>query len=381
MHEKDNGRLALRDNPVGQGLLLATLVLLAVGAVMVPSALASVRDPGPLLSRASVRHIIFAVIAVIVLFSAWRFDYSRLSRGGKFPILAATMLVVAIICGALVYVPGIGRSVGGYYRWIRVGPPQYAIGFQPSELIKLALVIFLSAWLARESSKVRSFKTFLLATGLVGVCLALVVREDFGTAVVIAIAAGTTMFLAGVRWYYLAGLAAAGGGAFYALLIASPKRWLRIEAMLDPFSTENPCAYQLRQSLTTIASGGWFGKGLGQGMMKRGFLPEDSTDFIFAILCEELGFVAAAALMIVLIVWMILACRSAARAGDRFGMILAGSLGFLISLQATMHMAVNIGCLPPTGMSMPFISAGGTSLILLAAATSLIVSVSARKRR
>lgn len=370
-------RLPLSDNPTGRGLLLAALVLLAVGVVMVPSALATVTlaSPAPWLARASVRHVIFAVLAGAMLLVAWRVDYCLLSRGGRLPIAATAALAVALACGVLVLVPGVGREVGGYRRWIRVGP----IGFQPSELIKLTLVVFLAAWLGRDDVDAKSFaRGFLPAAGITGVCAMIVVTQDFGTAVVIAAVAGVTMLLAGVRLRYLLGLCCLGATALAGMLASSPRRWLRVKAMLDPFSTENPSSYQLRQSLTAITTGGVTGKGLGLGMMKRGFLPEDSTDFLFAILCEEWGLIGAAALVMVLLAYLVLSRRAASEAGEKFGRVLAASLGFLIVLQAAMHIAVNVGFLPPTGISMPLVSAGGTSLILAAAATALIVSVSSR---
>jgi len=285
------------------------------------------------------------------------------------------LLGLSLLLGALVFVPPFGQAVGGYYRWVRIGP----LRFQPSELIKVAVVIFLAAWLTRPGAEIRSFRrTLLPALGIVGACLALVVTQDFGTAVVITLACGVTMLLAGVRWLHLAGLAAAGAGGFCALLALFPEKWQRIDAVIHPDNVDNPCTYQLRQSLLTIASGGWFGHGLGRGMMKRGFLPEDSTDFLFAILCEEAGLVAALALLGGLSVWLLLARRISGRADDRFGRVLAGSLGMLVVLQAAMHVAVNVGCLPPTGIAMPLVSAGGTGLLVMAAVTALIASVSSR---
>ena len=379
MPDEQRITLQLKYNIPGQGVLLTTLMLLAVGAVMVPSSLATVTAPPPLYARASFRHIVFAVLAAMVLFTAWRFDYRRLFRGQRFAVIPATLLIVALVCGILVLIPSVGRAVGGYRRWIRIGPPQYAIGFQPSELIKLALVIFLSAWLCRPRSDVGSFRrTFLPAVALVGICVAVVITQDFGTAVVIALTAAVTMLLAGIRWYWVGSLAVWAGVLIFVLLVSSPRRWARIEAMLNPTAIENPSTYQLRQSLTAIRSGGYTGKGLGMGMMKHGFLPEDSTDFIFAILCEEWGLIGAAMLIAILLGWLIFAGSAAGRCGDKFGQVLAGSLGFLIGLQAFMHIAVNTGCLPPTGIAMPFVSAGGTSLVLMAAAAAMIVSVSSR---
>jgi cell division protein FtsW (lipid II flippase) len=197
-------------------------------------------------------------------------------------------------------------------------------------------------------------------------------------AIIIAVAGGATMFVAGAKWRHLAVLAICGAAGGAAFLAASPWRWMRIQAMLDPGAGDNPCTYQLRQALTAVASGGMTGKGPGMGMMKYGFLPEDSTDFLFAVFCEEWGFAGAALLLVVLSLWLVLARRAAMRSSDRFGRVLAGSLGLAIILQAAMHVAVNLGALPPTGITLPFVSAGGTSLILMSVAAAMIVSVSSR---
>jgi len=371
---------SLQDNPCGKGLILTTLALLTLGVVMVHSAVASVAEPGPWYARVDIRHTAFAIVAAGVLAVLWRFDYRRLADGEKFPRVAGLFLGLGLICGVLVFVPGVGFAKGGYYRWIRIGPAQYSIGFQPSELIKLALVVFLAAWLSRESVNPRSFKkAFLPAMGLIGLCAALVVTQDFGTAMIIGVSAAVTLILAGVPWYYLASFIPVVAGGFYAFVVQSPHRWARITAMLDPWSLDNPSAYQARQSLLAILTGGWTGKGVGRGTLKLGFLPEDSTDFIFSVFCEEWGFVGAMMLMGLVLVWIFLARRAARQASDRFAAVLAGSLGFLIAFQAVMHIAVDVVVLPPTGMSMPFISAGGTSLLLMSAATAMIVSVTAHR--
>ena len=150
-----------------RGRLLTTVALLALGGVMVHSAVASVAEPGAWYARRDLRHTIFAAGALLILIVAWRGDYRRLAGRRRVPLLPAAMVAVACVCALLVYVPGIGHEVGGRFRWIRIGPPDYAIGFQPSELVKLALVIFLAAWLSRPSTNVRSFTgTFLPAMGL-----------------------------------------------------------------------------------------------------------------------------------------------------------------------------------------------------------------------
>ena len=374
-------RLALRHNATGQGLMLATLALLAIGVVMVHSALASVANPGAWYARTDVRHTLFAGLAVLVLATAWRLDYRVLAAGRRLPIAAAAFLAASLVCGVLVFVPGIGHAVGGYFRWIRIGPARYSIGFQPSELIKLSLVILLAAWLTRETvNPAHPWKSFLPALLVVGGCVGLVITQDLGTGLVIGVSALVAMLLSGVPWYYLAPLVPTGGWGFWWFVMQDPTRRARIEAMIDPWCATNPSAYQPRQSLMSILSGGWFGRGLGRGMNKLGFLPEDSTDFIFATFCEEWGFAGALLLMGLVLMWMWHARRAAVRAQDRFGQALAGSLGFLIAIQMVLHIAVDLVVAPPTGMSLPFVSAGGTALVIMAAAAALLISVTARRR-
>jgi cell division protein FtsW len=161
--------------------------------------------------------------------------------------------------------------------------------------------------------------------------------------------------------------------------LKDPYRWNRILAWLDPWSQSNASAYQARESLVAILTGGWTGKGLGNGMTKLGYLPEDSSDFIFSVFCEEWGFVGSLLLMGLVLMWIWHAWKAAARARDRFGQVLAGSLGFLIAFQAVLHIAVAIVVAPTTGMGLPFISAGGTSLIITVAAAAMIISVSAHR--
>ncbi len=344
--------LPLRDNSAGAGLILTSLALLALGVVMVHSAVASVKEPGPWYARADIRHTLFAGLAVLTMLVLWRVDYRCLDAGRHVPLLPAALLAVAVICGVLVFVPGIGRSVGGHARWLRVGPAQYAIGFQPSEVIKIALVVFLATWLARATTDKRDFlRTFVPASALILLCTAVVITQDFGAAVIIVIAAGATLLLAGVPWHYLTTLVPPAIGAFYVLVVHTPHRWQRITAMLDPWSLTNPSAYQPKQALLAIMTGGWWGKGLGAGMQKLGYLPEDSTDFIFSVYCEELGFLGAVLLAGLFLLWIWQARKTVAVATDDLGRLLAGALGFLIASQAVLHVAVDTGAAPPPGQA------------------------------
>jgi len=373
--------VSLARNKCGRGLVLTALSLLAIGVVMVHSAMASVAAPGQWYTRLDVRHTLFAAAAAVVLLTVWLVDYRRLAGRGRWPVAAGALLGLSLLCGVLVFVPGIGHSVNGCHRWIRLGPRQFALGFQPSEMIKISLVVFLAAWLSRPGVNVRSFgKTFLPAAGVVAACVGLVITQDFGTSVVIGMAAVVTLILAGVPVLHVLTLLPPAALGAYVFIIQSPHRLARITAMRDIWSPTNPSAYQPRQSMLAILTGGWTGKGLGNGTLKLGFLPEDSTDFIFSGLCEECGFIGAMLLLGLIVLWIRHSWQIALDAGDRFGQVLAGSLGFLIGAQALMHVAVDTAALPPTGMSLPFVSAGGTSLILMAAAAALVVSVSARQK-
>ena len=372
--------------------MLTSLALLAIGVVAVTSATATLSPQGSWASRKDIRHLIFAIMAAAVMCVGWRIDYRRLSsrvseglslgsNDDNFTLkIPACLLTISLVLGVLVFVPGLGHAVGGRARWLRIGPASMSIGFQPSELIKFAMVVFLSAWLAKPGMDVKSFRrTFLPAVGLIGLCAALVVTQDFGTAAIIGISGAGVLFLAGARWQYLAALAGAGGAAGYAFIAGSSFRMARVAAMFDPWSLDNPSSYQPRQSLLAIISGGLFGKGLGNGMIKRGFLPEGQTDFIFATFCEEWGLIGALSLLALIALWLVLAGRGSVGASDKFGRLLCGSLGLMIGIQAILHIAVDLVVAPPTGLGLPFISYGGTALLVASACAALMISVCVRQ--
>jgi cell division protein FtsW len=373
--------IPLGQNTTGLGIILTAMALLGLGVVVVHTAVASVGTPGAWYARVDFRHTIFAAVAGLILLTTWRFNYRifSIAVGGKVPWIALGILVVSLGLGVLVFVPGVGHAVGGKFRWLRIGPRQYSIGLQPSEFIKFALVIFLAAFLSHPQRNVRSIWVFLICCLAIGASTLLIVTQDFGTSVLIALTSLIMLFIVGVPFYYLLPTIALGGWVGYYFIISTPYRLNRVLAMIDPWSQTNPAAFHARQSILSILNGGWTGVGLGNGVRKLGFLPEDSTDFIFATFCEELGFRGALLLLGLLLLW-IYQCRNAAtKTSDPFGKILAASLGILITLQALLHIGVNIVALPPTGISMPFISAGGTSLILMTAATGIIVSITSRR--
>ncbi len=371
------GRIALRDNPGGEALILTTLALMALGAVMVFSTSFPTAAGAKWYYRRDVRQLLFATSGLLLLLLLWRLDYRWLVRrpwGRRLPTPAEALLVVGLCSAAAVLV--FGRDIRGTLRFLQFGP----VGFQPSEVLKFGVLVFLAGLLSRPGVRPRSFtRTFLPAVGLIGLGIALVVTQDFGTAAIIAIASAVLLLMGGVPWLYVLALLPLAAAGFYKFVVCDPHRWARITAFWDPFSTTNPSAYQPRQALIAVASGA-APAGVGGGVAKYGYLPEAGTDFIFAMICQELGAIGAGVVIALLLVWLLLAYRAARTAGDRLGALLAGGLGFLIGLQAVMHVAVNAVCLPPTGVSLPFVSAGGSSLLAMSAATAMIVSVSARKK-
>lgn len=376
----DEPRLVLGGTPAGQGLILTTLALIGLGAVVVYSSLASVEPGGAWYARVSVRHGLFAAAAAAVVLFAWRVPWRWLAAGRRVPVPALVILLASLVLGAMVFVPGIGYQAGGKFRWIRLGPRQYSIGLQPSELIKFAVTIFLALWLTRPGRSPRKFGAIAVAVLAILGPVALIVTQDFGTAVLICLAGAVTMFLAGVPWYVLAGAIPPAAAAGWYFIVMAPYRMHRIAALLDPWNSTSPAAYHAQQSLLSILAGRWHGVGLGMGVRKMGYLPEDSTDFVFASFCEEWGFRGTVLLLCLLAAWLWNCRRVVRQVRDPRGRVLAAGLGSLVVLQAVLHIGVNLVVLPPTGMAMPFLSAGGTGLVLMAAATAMIVSIAAHDR-
>lgn len=362
----------------GRWIMLLAFALMCIGAVAVYSASVSLGQTGTWYARSEMRHFVFLAVALVVLVATSRVDYRILARGTRMSRPALALLVFSVFLCGLVFVPGVGHEVGGRYRWLRFGPPQYSFGLQPSEIIKFTLIIFLSAWLSRPGTNEKSPLVFLAAFSLVAGCTGMVITEDFGMGLIVCVAGLVTMYIAGIRWYYLVSLLPSGGVAAYLIVVNSPGKLQRITAVIDPWNESNPATYQARQALVAICSGGVEGRGPGMGIRKLGFLPEDVTDFIFAAFCEEWGLIGASLLVGLLLLWVWNTRRVSRGAGDRFGSVLAASLGTVIAMQAILHVAVNLVILPPTGISLPFVSAGGTSLIVTSFAAGLVAAVSGR---
>lgn len=316
------------------------------------------------------RQVLFLVAGTVIAFFLSRQDYYRI-REWIWPIMGVTFLLLF-----LVFVPGVGRSVKGACRWVKAGPVQ----FQPSEVAKFVLVAFGAYWIERMNEKER-VRILPWLKPLLVVCLfvAPVLRQpDFGMSVVILSSFACLAFLAGIDWKAIAAAFAAAPVAGWAMVMAKGYRKARIEAFLDPFTNLQGSGWQVVQSLVAFSNGGIFGTGLGAGTQKLYYLPEMHTDYIFALVGEEFGFVGVVVLASVYGVIAAVGFRIAYRARELFGRYLAAGIASVIGVQALFNMGVGLHLLPPKGMVLPFLSYGGTSLVIHLAAVGILVSISVR---
>ena len=356
--------------------------LIALGIVMVFSATASLAAP-PLtqniLKNPSFRQALFSIAGLITLLAVGLcpHEFWRIRKGTWFQPATILLVIVICLCAAVLV---IGEQRNGARRWLSLGGSAMGLGFQPSELAKLAVVVFFGARCAAMGDRIQKFWFGLLPMiMLLGVIAGLVGKEDFGTAALL-LSVGFCMLLgAGARLWHIAllSLPALAGAAY--LVIAEPYRVQRVMSFLDPYADPQGKGYHQIQSLITIASGGWWGRGLGAGIQKYGYLPEGRTDFIFAVICEELGIVGGC-LVIALFAMLVWQGRKAMiRADGEMGRLIALGATLTIGLQAAMNIAVVTVSVPTKGIGLPLVSAGGTGVVFFSVLVGLLVNV-ARQR-
>lgn len=350
-------------------LLTVLLALAAGGAVMVYSASAiqasrQLGDEFYYLKRQGVAFLIGLGGLVLAL----KIGYRRLAASA-YPLLVFSLLMLV-----LVLVPGIGKVAGGARRWINLG----LVNFQPAELAKVVLVIYLAHSLSRKREKVRLFSIgflpHVLVTGLMVVlCL---FERDMGTGVIMLLVLFTMLFAAGARISYLVGAIVLALPVGWKLITGTPYRMERWLAYLDPWGHRDGAGFQLVESLLGIGNGGWAGQGLGQGKGKLFYLPAAHTDFIAAVIAEEAGLLGIAVLLLLYAVLVWRGLRAALRAAEPFGAYLALGLTTLFGAQALVNLAVVFGLLPTKGLTLPLVSYGGSSLMTLLLAAGVLLSVS-----
>ena len=347
---------------VDRALVLSWLFVLAFGLVMVASA--SLAMGGSYF----VRHGVYLGIALCGFLVALGVPLSVWNR------LRNVAGVVAVALCVLVLVPGIGQSVNGATRWIDFG----FITLQPSEFARFFVLIYLAGFLAHNDDILkRSGRVLIGPLLLLGATVALLVAEpDLGSVVVLGCAAGALVFVAGAQLRYFIPLVVVGVGLFAVLAFAQPYRLERLASFADPWATANTSGYQLVQALIAFGRGELFGLGLGAGIQKLFYLPEAHNDFIFAVIAEELGMVGALALLLLLavLVYRILATgRRLLAQGEKFGGYLCYGVGVVLGVQAMINLGVASGLLPTKGLTLPFVSYGGNSLIVCCALVGLVV--------
>ncbi len=347
-----------------------TMVLMCFGLVMLLSAtgpLAFLRTGDSLFYVK--RQLLNGVLPGLVLFFFFAsVDYRRWKPFAGLASIASLVLLL------LVYIPGVGLHLGGARGWVHVGPVQ----FQPSELVKFTFLIYLSAWLAnREGSDAHGFQTGLLPfLGALGaVIVLLVLQPDTGSMAVIV---GTSLFLyflSGAPWIWFILLCGAGAGLLALLIKFSPYRAARFTTFLHPELDPLGIGYHINQAMLAIGSGGWWGLGYGHSRQKFLYLPEVEADSISAVIAEEMGFVVMVFLLIAF-GWLVWRCLQISRhSRDRFGMFLAAGVGAWVGLEVFLNIGSMSGVLPMTGVTLPFISHGGSALAVLLAAMGLVAGI------
>jgi cell division protein FtsW len=354
-------------------ILLIVTLLIGIGLMMILNSAAyhaaAQEGQGGSSLFAQLQWVVLGLIAFAVV---GRIKYEAIVGLGPLVMLGALGLLV------LVLVPGIGIAHHGARRWIGQG----GIEVQPSELVKYALIIFLAGALARRQRRIGRFGTFLELAIVPGLAMLLVLKQpDLSTTILIAVTTGLMMFCGGIRVRHLAGAGALALPVLVLNVMFKPYQLMRILAMLDPIKYRHDAGYQQYQALIALGSGGPFGVGLAESHQKLGFVTFANNDFIAAIIGEELGFLGLCALVLLYIALVAIAFRIAFRAPDLRGLLLAAGIGMLIGLQALFHLGVVSSSLPATGLNLPFISSGGSNLLMNCIGLGILVSVSRATER
>ncbi|MBW2559633.1 MAG: putative lipid II flippase FtsW [Deltaproteobacteria bacterium] len=355
-------------------LFIVTIILVVIGTVMIYSsssiiALEKYGDGYHYIKK----QVVFVLIGLGVLIGASKVPYRY------WGIAAYPAVLVSIALLALLIVPGFGTKVGGATRWFRAG----GISFQVSEMVKVALVIFLAHYLTKKIAHIKEFsRIFLIPLAILLIILGLVLRQpDFGAAVIMVMVFMLMFYLAGSRITYLAGFAATAIPAGAILIMQESYRMRRLLSFLNPWEDPSRTGFQIIQSFISFGSGGAFGVGLGNSMQKLFYLPEPHTDFILSVIAEEGGFIGV---VIVVLLFSILVFRGfviSFHCTDLFGMLLASGLTAVIALEAFINMAAVMGLVPTKGLVLPFLSYGGTSLMMCMMLVGILLNISSHQER
>jgi cell division protein FtsW len=354
-------------------IIITTLLLLTIGVIMVYSASAvlAFREFGDEYYYLK-RQLLFALLGVVAMFFTMNMDYwvwKKYARIGLFICLG--LLVIVLI-------PGVGVVRGGARSWLGIG----AFGIQPSEFMKIGMILFLAKLLADDQARITKFiKGLLPPLAIMGLAFGLIMLQpDLGTGVVLIGASLLIIYTAGARILHLSFFGMIGVAGFIGLIIQAPYRLQRITSFLDPWQDPLGAGYQAIQSLYAIGPGGLVGLGLGMSRQKYSYLPEPQTDFIFSIIAEELGFIGGAFVLLLFTILVWRGMRTAITAPDTFGSLVAVGIIGMVAVQVIINIGVVIGMFPVTGITLPLISAGGSSLTLMLTSIGILLNISRYSR-
>ncbi|MEW6026380.1 MAG: putative lipid II flippase FtsW [Planctomycetota bacterium] len=352
-------------------ILLITIALLGFGIVMVYSSsffraesVKSIQDGYYFFKKQS----ILMIFSILIMLVAMRIPYQFWAKVSPFLLAISWILLI------LVLIPGIGHVAGGARRWIKFGP----VGFQPSEIAKIILIIFIAAFVNRYPDQVKSFKKgFIPLSAVIGFTILLTIIEpDIGTSVFIALITGILLIVGGIRVTYILPIGLIVGAAVFAIVAACyPHIQTRLFVFFNPMADSAGKGYQINQAQIALGSGGITGHGLGLSYQKLFYLPQQHTDFILSIIGEELGFIGALVVVLLFFFLMWYGKKVAENTKDRFGSLLAIGITLMIVLQAVINIAVVTALLPTKGISLPFISYGGSGLIVFMFAIGILVNI------
>ncbi len=355
-------------------LLLSTFILVGFGIVMVYSASFAVADqrmgdPYHFLKKQAVA----AALGIVLLILAARINY-HIWQSLSIPLLLASVVLLGVLI-----LPGMRREIGGSSRWLKLA----SFSFQPAELAKLALVIYLARSLTKKDGRMKEFTVgFLPHIVVLGVMFLLVLKQpDFGTGILFASVVFIMLFVAGARLLFLGGAVGAVLPALIYLAVKADYRWERLVAFWDPWKDPGGAGFQIIQSFLAFGAGKIFGVGLGAGRQKLFYLPEVHTDFIFSVIGEELGLVGVTVLVALFVLLIIRAFQVSLRAPDLFGTYLSLGITVLVAIQTLLNMGVVMGLLPTKGSTLPFISYGGTSLMVNLMAVGILLNIHSQSGR
>lgn len=370
-------RVAGRARPAWDyALLTAVCTLAAFGTVMVHSASVdyATRTTGQSLYFLA-RHALYLMLGLIAALVVVRTRVRWWERAGPYFLLVGIVLLV------LVLVPGIGVQANGSTRWLRLG----VFNVQPSELMKLFMVVYVAGYLVRKQEELGKFTTGILMISIVVAVIGMLLLQepDLGSVVVICFTVLSMLFVGGVRFWHFMLVVGAGVGGMVLLTLISPYRLNRVTSFLDPWADPFNSGFQLVQALIAFGRGEWLGVGLGASVQKLSYLPAAHTDFLLAVIAEEFGLVGVLTiigLFAVVIVRAFAIARQAEAAGHLYGARLAQGLGTLLGAQATINIGVNMGMLPTKGLTLPFASYGGSSMVVSMVCVGLLLLIEREAR-